>query len=201
MLVIWQRVRRILDISCVLFFCTLVPDFCCYCKYLSFYAREARRKSSRCSCKVSFAADLNKNWLCPQIFVTDFSVGFRKIRSADLELLRQKERKTGQRDGAWRDAVLQRPVRGALCFARVATVNTYLRLTFRTRAMCRLVERTASAELAACSTGVYRCLRNVRVSIAIRPLVNVCWRKRRCVPDYCWLLSCTHCRDRLVASH
>jgi hypothetical protein len=34
MLVIWQRVRSILDVNCVLFFCTRVPDFCCCCKYL-----------------------------------------------------------------------------------------------------------------------------------------------------------------------
>ena len=37
-----------------------------------------------------------------------------KIRSADLDMLRQKERATERRDGAWRDALLQRPVCGAL---------------------------------------------------------------------------------------
>ena len=49
--------------------------------------------------------------------------GFIKMRSAAQDLLRQMERTTGQRDGEWRDALLQRPVCGALCFAKAASVT------------------------------------------------------------------------------
>jgi len=76
-LVIWQRVRSILDINCTVIFCTLVPDVCCCFKYFSISSREALRKGSRCSCKVSFAADL-KTGACSQIFMTVFSVRFHE---------------------------------------------------------------------------------------------------------------------------
>jgi hypothetical protein len=77
-LVILQIVRSILDINYVSLFCTLVPDVCCCRKSLPIYGREERRKASRCSYKVSIAANLSKNWCMFTNFATVFSVGFHE---------------------------------------------------------------------------------------------------------------------------
>jgi hypothetical protein len=192
MILIWQGVRSILDINCVLFFCVAAVHVCPFTLGRS----EQVFMQSVCYCRLENCCMFT--YSCDSIQHRISWKSYQRIWTC----YDRSSARTDRQTASGRDALSQRPVCSTLCFARAASdirdAVSHPRLTSRTQTVCRI----ASAVPAASSTDVYRCLQMSpqRPIEQCYPTVgNVCCRERRCVPDYGWLLSCTYCYDRLAS--